>query len=81
MEKLKNSIFEILTISQTLTEFTMGLFGATHGWGGGGGGGEKGPLSKICHTHPTLMKFGTVILYLKRIQKIHKSRDTPFELC
>ena len=35
------------------------------------------PLSKICHTYSTLMKLATVIPYLKKIQKIYKSRDTP----
>ena len=32
-------------------------------------GAQKCPLSKICHTHPTMMKLGTVILYLKKIHK------------
>ena len=37
-----------------------------------GGVGQKGPptLTKICHTYPTMMKLGTVIPYLKNIQKI-----------
>ena len=52
-------------------------------WGcsrmGGGGGGT--PLSKICQTYPILRKLGAVIPYLKKIQKIHKSRDTHFEFC
>ena len=52
----------------------MGFFGATHGWGD-----QEGPLSKICHTYPTMMKFGTVIPYLKKIQKIHKLRDMALE--
>ena len=33
-----------------LTLFKMGFFGAAHGWGPG----QKTPLSKICHTYPTL---------------------------
>ena len=37
------------------------------------------PLPKICHTHPTMIKLGTVIRYLQAIQKIHKSYDTPIE--
>ena len=41
----------------------MGLFGAAHGWGGS----QKGPLPKICHIYPTMMKFGTVIPYLRKI--------------
>ena len=51
----------------------MGFFGAAHGWGGG----KKAPQPKICCTYPTMMKFGTVILYLKEIQKLYGSRDTP----
>ena len=35
-------------------------------------GEQKGPLPKICHTYPTMMKLGTVIPYLKKIQKIDK---------
>ena len=43
--------------------------------------GQKGPLPKICHTYPTMMKLGTVIPYPKKIQKICESRDTPLEFC
>ena len=62
----------------------------TDGGGGegpevGGGGGAKipppPPPSLICHTYLTLMKLSTVIPYLKKIQKIHKLRDTPLEVC
>ena len=35
-------------------------------------GGAKRPLPKICHAYPTMMKLGTVIPYLKKIQKIDK---------
>ena len=49
--------------------------------GGGGGGGTKAPLPKICHTYSTIMKLGIVIPYLKKIQKIYESRDTPLEFC
>ena len=61
----------------------MGFFGAADGWGMclGGGGGKKDPLPKICHTYPTMIKLGTVIPYLKKIQKIYESRDTPLEFC
>ena len=34
----------------------MGLFGATHGYGG-----KKGPLSNICQTYSKMMKLGTII--------------------
>ena len=53
----------------------MGLFEAAHELG------EKEPLPKICRTYPTVMKLGTVIPYLKKIQKMYESRDTPLELC
>ena len=46
----------------------MGTFGAAHGWG-------------ICHTYLTMMKPGTVIVYLKKIQKIYRSRGTPPDFC
>ena len=44
-------------------------------------GGQKGTLPKICHPYPTMMKLGTVIPHLKRIQKPYESHDTPFEFC
>ena len=50
----------------------MGLFEAAHGWGS-----QRAPLPKICHTYPTIMKPGTVIPYLRKIKKIHKSPDKP----
>ena len=59
----------------------MGSFDAAHGWGGGQGRGQKGPLPKICHTYPAMMKFGTIIPYPKNIKKIYESRDTPIEFC
>ena len=40
------------------------------------GGAKRSPLPKICHTYPPIMKLGTAITYLKKIQKIYKSRDT-----
>ena len=46
-----------------------------------GGGPFWLPLPKICHTHPAMMKLGTVILYLRKTEKIYKSRDTPLEFC
>ena len=54
----------------------MGIFGAAYGWGD-----QERPLPKICHTYPTVMKLGTVIPYLKKIQKIFESRDTPPDFC
>ena len=43
----------------------------------GGGGRQKAP--KICHIYPTMMKLGSVIPYLKNIQQLYESRDTPLE--
>ena len=55
-----------------------GHFRTSQGWGGGGG--QKGhSLPKICHTYPTMIKLGTVIPYLKKIQKIYESCDTSPE--
>ena len=56
-----------------LTLFRIGLFGAAHGRGEA----KRLPLPKICYTYPTMMKLSTVESYLKNIQKIYKSRDTP----
>ena len=55
----------------------MGFFGAAHGWGAA----FCAPLPKICHIYPTMMKLGTVIPYLRKIQKIYKSRDLSLEFC
>ena len=56
-----------------LTLFMMGLFGAALGWG------RPLPLPKICHAYPAMMKLSTIISYLKQIQKIYESRDTPLK--
>ena len=58
-----------------LTLFRMGIFGAAHGWGG-----QKVP-TQVCHTYLAMMKLGTVITYLKKIQKIYESRDTTPDFC
>ena len=47
----------------------MRHFGAAYRWE------EKGPLPKICRTHPTLIKLGIIIPYLKKFQKIYKLLD------
>ena len=41
------------------------------------GSSRMGDPSKICHTYPTIMKLGSVIPYLKKIQITYKSPDTP----
>ena len=48
---------------------------------GRGDGRQKYPPSPKPATHPTIKKFGIVIPYLKKIKKIHKSRETPLEFC
>ena len=58
----------------SLTLFRMGFFGAAHGWGT-----FLAPLLKTGHTYPTMMKLGTDIPYLRKIQKMDKSRDTSLE--
>ena len=55
----------------------MGIFGAAHQWGNGGGGWQKRLLRKICHPYFTMMTLGTAIPYLKKIQKMYESSDTP----
>ena len=63
---------KIWHVSGILTLFRMGFFGAAQEWRGGvGEGGQIGPLLKICHTYPAMMKIGKVIPYPKKIQKIH----------
>ena len=44
-------------------------------------GPKNAPFSKICHTYPAMMELGTVIPYLKKMQKLYESRDTPLEFC
>ena len=67
----------LMTNERIFALFRTGIFGAAHGWWGG----QKAPLPKIFHTYPTMMKLGTVISYIKNIQKIYESRDTPPEYC
>ena len=51
----------------------MGLFGAAHRWGGS----KKFPISKISHTYITMMKLGTLIAFLKKIQKYINHKTHP----
>ena len=41
---------------------------------------KKASLPKTCHTRPTMIKLGTDVPYLKKIQKIYESRDSIFSL-
>ena len=56
-----------LFVGLILTLFRMSFFGAAHGWGGT----KNAPLPKICDTYPTMMKLGTALPYLEKIQKIY----------
>ena len=55
----------------------MSIFGSAHGWGGS----KKALLPKIYHTYPAMMKLGTVIPYLKEIQKVYESHDFSLAFC
>ena len=72
-----SSLRHFLATESPWTLFRMGIFGTAHGMGGG----AKGPLPKICRPYPTMIKIGAVIPYLKKIQKIYESCDTPSEFC
>ena len=59
----------------SLTLFRMGFLRATYGCRGP----KRYSIHKIRHTYPTMMKLGTVIPFLKKIQKIYQSRDKSLE--
>ena len=59
-----------------LTLFRMDFSGAAHGWAG-----LFVTPPKIHHTDHTMMKLGTIIPYLREIQKMYKSRDASLEFC
>ena len=63
------------SVKKGLTLFRMGLSKAVPGCGEA----IKASNPKICHTYPTIMKHGTIISYLKKMQNIYKSRDTPLQ--
>ena len=63
--KIFNSMFN------TLNLFRIDLFGSADWWGGGAKerGAKRFPLPKICHKYSAMMKLGTVLPYLMKIQK------------
>ena len=67
--------------STGLNLFSMGLFGAAHGWGWGQNDPPPPPSLKSVTYILQIMKLGAVITYLKKIQKICKSGDTPLDFC
>ena len=78
-KRLQHRFFPV-NIATLLTLFRMSI---EHFWGRSrmGGGGQKATLPKICDTNAPIMKHGTVIPYLEKIQKIYESLDTPSEFC
>ena len=52
-----------------ITLFRVGLFGGCSWMGGGRMQKDPPHLLKICYTYPTMKKLGTVMLYLRKIQK------------
>ena len=56
------------------TLFRMGFFGTADRWRTG----KKVLSLKSVYTYPAMMKLSTVTPYLKKIQKIYKSRATSF---
>ena len=61
-------------ILRMLTLFRMGVFGPAQGWCRE----PERTLSLKSSTHPTMMKSGTIIPYLKKIQKMYNG---PIEFC
>ena len=52
----------------------MELFGTTRGMEGGGGA-KRALLPNICHTYPTVMKLGTVIVHVNHVTNPFISAD------
>ena len=79
--KQKSEVLYIFTPNKPygylLILFRMDIFGTAHGWGGR----KKAPFLKTCDTYPAMMKLGTLMPYLEKIQKICKSRDATPEFC
>ena len=68
--------FRELEWSSPLTLFRMGFFRGNLWWWGT----KKAPLLKNYHIYPTMMKLGTFIPYLKKIQKVWIAWNTPWVL-
>ena len=69
-----------VSISVTIT-FNPIQHGVFRGCSRMGGGAFWPALPKIRHTFPTMMKLSTIIPYLRKIQKMYKSRDTSLGFC
>ena len=77
MRKINELFFQNLYSASNTTGVNPIQDGPFRGCSRMEGGAQKGLLPKICHTCPTTMKFDTPIPYIKKIQKIYKSRNTP----
>ena len=67
---LQSALQKDFSSLSSLILFSMGPLGVAHRCGG-----KKVSFPKICHTYPTMMKLGTVIPSLVKIQKISESRE------
>ena len=70
---------EKVVVLQIINPIQHGLFRGCSRMGAWGGFWP--PFPKIRHTYPTIMKLGIVIPYVRKIQKIFKSRDTCLDFC
>ena len=67
----------LIDVEKNLTLFRRGLFMAAHDRGRG----KKTFFPKIFQIYSTMVKLGTVIPYLKKMQQIFKSRGMFLEFC
>ena len=77
--KVYVSSVSALLLSSILTLFRTVFFGAAHRWWWGRGWKSSPPEN--CHTYRTMIRHGTIIPYLMKIQKLYESRDTHLEFC
>ena len=71
---LRKSNVESFLIKSWALWWTFNPIQDGHFWDCSQIGGKKGPpVPIICHTYPTMMKLGTFISYLEKIQKIYES--------
>ena len=67
----------LIDVAKNLTLFRRSLFMAVHDRGRG----KKTFFPKIFQIYSTMVKLGTVIPYLKKMQQIFKSRGMSLEFC
>ena len=76
---LKIRIFKERQFFSSVINFKLIQGGCFCGCSRIGEGWKKYPVPKICHRYSTIIKLGTVIPYLEKMQKIYKSCDTASE--